>query len=154
MEKGLVLVTRPTGSGKSTTLAAIVDYANRRRRDHIVTIEDPLECQHRSRTCIVNHREVHRDTMSFGAALRGALREDPDIILVGDLLAINAIFVPLAEDPVDMLEARDRVVEIRARYIPSRVDGSPGETGRVFRRRRVRKREVHRRHSASRVAAL
>ncbi len=85
LEKGLVLITGPTGSGKSTTLAAIVDFANRRRRDHIVTIEDPVEFQHRSRTCIINHREVHRDTVSFAAALRGALREDPDIILVGEL---------------------------------------------------------------------
>ena len=85
LEKGLVLVTGPTGSGKSTTLAAIVDYANKHRRDHIITIEDPVEFQHRSRNCIINHREVHRDTKSFSAALRGALREDPDIILVGEL---------------------------------------------------------------------
>ncbi|MEM8885360.1 MAG: type IV pilus twitching motility protein PilT [Planctomycetota bacterium] len=91
MEKGLVLVTGPTGSGKSTTLAAIVDYANRRRRDHIVTIEDPIEFQHRSRTCIINHRELHRDTQSFSAALRGALREDPDIILVGELRDLDSI---------------------------------------------------------------
>jgi len=85
LPKGLVLVTGPTGSGKSTTLAAIVDYANRHRRDHIVTIEDPIEFQHRSRNCIINHREVHHHTRSFAAALRGALREDPDIILVGEL---------------------------------------------------------------------
>jgi len=85
LEKGLVLVTGPTGSGKSTTLAAIVDYANKHRRDHIVTIEDPIEFHHRSRTCIINHREVHHHTKSFTAALRGALREDPDIILVGEL---------------------------------------------------------------------
>ncbi|MHC4549439.1 MAG: type IV pilus twitching motility protein PilT [Planctomycetota bacterium] len=85
LEKGLVLVTGPTGSGKSTTLASIVDYANKHRRDHIVTIEDPIEFHHRSRNCIINHREVHRDTRSFSAALRGALREDPDIILVGEL---------------------------------------------------------------------
>jgi len=91
MEKGLVLVTGPTGSGKSTTLAAIVDYANRRRRDHIVTIEDPVEFQHRSRSCIINHRELHRDTQSFSAALRGALREDPDIILVGELRDLESI---------------------------------------------------------------
>ena len=91
LEKGMVLVTGPTGSGKSTTLAAIVDYANRRRRDHIVTIEDPVEFQHRSRTCIINHREVHRDTKSFSAALRGALREDPDIILVGELRDLETV---------------------------------------------------------------
>ncbi|MHC4952563.1 MAG: type IV pilus twitching motility protein PilT [Planctomycetota bacterium] len=91
MEKGLVLVTGPTGSGKSTTLASIVDYANRRRRDHIVTIEDPIEFQHRSRGCIINHRELHRDTESFSAALRSALREDPDIILVGELRDLESI---------------------------------------------------------------
>ena len=91
LEKGLVLVTGPTGSGKSTTLAAIVDYANKHRRDHIVTIEDPVEFQHRSRNCIINHREMHRDTISFAAALRGALREDPDIILVGELRDLETI---------------------------------------------------------------
>jgi len=85
LPKGLVLVTGPTGSGKSTTLAAVVDYANKHRRDHIITIEDPIEFQHRSRNCIINHREVHRHTVSFTAALRGALREDPDVILVGEL---------------------------------------------------------------------
>jgi len=91
LEKGLVLVTGPTGSGKSTTLASIVDYANKHRRDHIVTIEDPIEFQHRSRNCIINHREVHRDTKNFAAALRGALREDPDIILVGELRDLETI---------------------------------------------------------------
>ncbi len=91
LEKGLVLVTGPTGSGKSTTLAAIVDYANKHRRDHIVTIEDPIEFQHRSRNCIINHREMGRDTKSFAAALRGALREDPDIILVGELRDLETI---------------------------------------------------------------
>jgi twitching motility protein PilT len=91
LEKGLVLVTGPTGSGKSTTLAAIVDYANKHRRDHIVTIEDPIEFLHRSRSCIINHREVHRDTLNFAAALRGALREDPDIILVGELRDLETI---------------------------------------------------------------
>jgi twitching motility protein PilT len=85
MEKGLVLVTGPTGSGKSTTLAAIIDYANKHRRDHIVTIEDPVEFKHERINCNINHREVGEHTNSFAAALRGALREDPDIILVGEL---------------------------------------------------------------------
>jgi twitching motility protein PilT len=85
LEKGLVLVTGPTGSGKSTTLAAVVDYANKHRRDHIITVEDPIEFHHRSRNCIINHREVHHHTKSWAAALRGALREDPDIILVGEM---------------------------------------------------------------------
>src|SRR5512145_431594 len=84
LPRGLVLVTGPTGSGKSTTLAAIVDEANRLRKDHILTIEDPIEFVHESQSCIVNHREVGTHTKSFASALRGALREDPDIILVGE----------------------------------------------------------------------
>ena len=84
-EKGLVLVTGPTGSGKSTTLAAMVDYVNRNHNKHILTIEDPIEFVHTNNKCLVNQREVHRDTHSFKAALRSALREDPDVILVGEL---------------------------------------------------------------------
>ncbi|MCX7116987.1 MAG: type IV pilus twitching motility protein PilT [Legionellales bacterium] len=83
--KGLVLVTGPTGSGKSTTLAAMVDYINANRYDHILTVEDPIEFVHTSNKSLVNQREVHRDTHSFSAALRSALREDPDVILVGEL---------------------------------------------------------------------
>jgi twitching motility protein PilT len=85
MEKGLVLVTGPTGSGKSTTLAAMVDYANKNRRDHILTVEDPIEFKHGRINCIVNHREIGLHTDSFQKALRGALREDPDIIMVGEM---------------------------------------------------------------------
>jgi twitching motility protein PilT len=91
LPRGLVLVTGPTGSGKSTTLAAIVDVANRNRKDHIITIEDPIEFVHRSRGCIINHREVGIHTKSFSAALRGALREDPDIILVGEMRDLETI---------------------------------------------------------------
>jgi len=91
LPRGLVLVTGPTGSGKSTTLAAIIDEANRTRKDHIITIEDPVEFVHASQSCIVNHREVGRHTKSFTAALRGALREDPDIILVGELRDLETI---------------------------------------------------------------
>ena len=91
LPKGLVLVTGPTGSGKSTTLAAIVDEANKVRKDHILTIEDPLEFVHKSQGCLVNHREVGTHTMSFTAALRGALREDPDIILVGEMRDLETI---------------------------------------------------------------
>jgi twitching motility protein PilT len=83
--KGLVLVTGPTGSGKSTTLAAMIDYINANRYDHILTVEDPIEFVHTSNKALVNQREVHRDTHSFSAALRSALREDPDVILVGEL---------------------------------------------------------------------
>lgn len=91
LPKGLVLVTGPTGSGKSTTLAAIIDYANRNRKDHIITVEDPIEFVHKSQGCIVNHREVGSHTKSFSAALRGALREDPDIILVGEMRDLETI---------------------------------------------------------------
>ncbi len=91
LPRGLVLVTGPTGSGKSTTLAAIIDEANRTRKDHIITIEDPIEFVHKSQGCIVNHREVGLHTKTFSTALRGALREDPDIILVGELRDLETI---------------------------------------------------------------
>ena len=91
LPRGLVLVTGPTGSGKSTTLAAIIDQANRTRKDHIITVEDPIEFVHKSESCVVNHREVGSHTKSFSAALRGALREDPDIILVGEMRDLETI---------------------------------------------------------------
>ncbi len=91
LQKGLVVVTGPTGSGKSTTLAAMLDYANKNRRDHVITVEDPIEFVHESKNCLVNHREVGVHTKSFSAALRGALREDPDIILVGEMRDLETI---------------------------------------------------------------
>ena len=91
LPRGLVLVTGPTGSGKSTTLAAIIDVANSTRKDHIITVEDPIEFVHQSKGCIINHREVGIHTKSFSAALRGALREDPDIILVGEMRDLETI---------------------------------------------------------------
>ena len=91
LPRGLVVVTGPTGSGKSTTLAAIVDTANKTRKDHIITVEDPVEFVHRSQGCIVNHREVGLHTKTFSAALKGALREDPDIILVGEMRDLETI---------------------------------------------------------------
>ncbi|MBW2654655.1 MAG: type IV pilus twitching motility protein PilT [Deltaproteobacteria bacterium] len=91
LPRGLVLVTGPTGSGKSTTLAAIIDQANRNRKDHIITVEDPIEFVHRSQRSIVSHREVGSHTQTFSSALRGALREDPDIILVGELRDLETI---------------------------------------------------------------
>jgi twitching motility protein PilT len=93
--RGLVLVTGPTGSGKSTTLAAMMDYINDTRYEHILTIEDPIEFVHESKKCLVNQREVHRDTLGFNEALRSALREDPDIILVGELRDMETIRLAL-----------------------------------------------------------
>ena len=91
LPRGLVLVTGPTGCGKSTTLAAIIDEANRLRKDHIITIEDPIEFVHPSKNCIINQREVGIHTQTFSTALRGALREDPDIILVGEMRDLETI---------------------------------------------------------------
>ena len=123
LPRGLVLVTGPTGSGKSTTLAAIVDEANRLRKDHIVTIEDPIEFVHKSANCIINHREVGIHTKSFSAALRGALREDPDIIMVGEMrdLETTALAVEAASTghlvfatvhTTSAVKTVDRVIEV------------------------------------------
>ncbi|MEL7982300.1 type IV pilus twitching motility protein PilT [Vreelandella titanicae] len=95
LPRGLVLVTGPTGSGKSTTLAAMIDYINDHRYEHILTIEDPVEFVHVSKSCLINQREVHRDTHSFADALRSALREDPDVILVGELRDLETIRLAL-----------------------------------------------------------
>ena len=93
--RGLVCVTGPTGSGKSTTLAAMVDYINTNHYHHVLTIEDPIEFVHESKKCLINQREVHRDTHGFNEALRSALREDPDIILVGELRDLETIRLAL-----------------------------------------------------------
>ena len=95
LHKGMVLVTGPTGSGKSTTLAAMMDYVNKNKKSHIITVEDPVEFVHKSQSCIVNHREVGVHTKGFKSALRGALREDPDIILVGEMRDLETIELAL-----------------------------------------------------------
>ena len=123
LPKGLVLVTGPTGSGKSTTLAAILDECNKTRKDHILTIEDPIEFVHKSQQCIINHREVGTHTKSFTAALRGALREDPDIILVGELRDLETISLAMEASmtghlvfgtlhTMNAMKTVDRVVEV------------------------------------------
>ena len=95
LNKGLVVVTGPTGSGKSTTLCGMIDYINRTRKDHIITIEDPIEFVHENKLCAINQREVHNHTMSFKNALRAALREDPDIILVGEMRDLETVAIAI-----------------------------------------------------------
>jgi twitching motility protein PilT len=95
LNKGLVLVTGPTGSGKSTTLCAMIDHINRHRQDHIITIEDPIEFVHPNQKCLINQREVHTHTDSFKAALRAAMREDPDIVLVGELRDLETVAIAI-----------------------------------------------------------
>ena len=123
LPKGLVLVTGPTGSGKSTTLAAIVDEANKTRKDHILTIEDPIEFVHRSQKALINHREVGTHTKSFSAALRGALREDPDIIMVGEMRDLETIALAMEAamtghlvfgtlHTINAMKTVDRIIEI------------------------------------------
>src|SRR3989441_12693036 len=122
LNKGLVLITGPTGSGKSTTLAAMVDFSNKHRKDHIITIEDPIEFVHQSQSCLVNHREVGMHTKSFAAALRGALREDPTIIPAAGIGEIGTVHLwtpvaRLARLPFSALQTNnaaktlDRVIE-------------------------------------------
>ena len=123
LPKGLVLVTGPTGSGKSNTLAAILDECNRTRKHHVLTIEDPIEFVHKSQNCIINHREVGTHTKGFAAALRGALREDPDIILVGEMRDLETIALAMEASmtghlvfgtlhTMNAMKTVDRIIEI------------------------------------------
>ena len=125
-EKGLVLVTGPTGSGKSTTLAAMVDYVNRNHNKHILTIEDPIEFVHTNNKCLINQREVHRDTHSFKAALRSALREDPDVILVGELRDQETISLALTAAETGHLVFGTLHTSSAAKTIDRIIDVFPG----------------------------
>ncbi len=127
LHKGLVVVTGPTGSGKSTTLAAIVDYANKNRRDHIITVEDPIEFVHSSISCLINHREVGVHTKSFATALRGALREDPDIILVGELRDLETIELALTAASTGHLVFSTLHTQSAAKTVDRIIDVFPAE---------------------------
>ncbi|MGM0858151.1 MAG: type IV pilus twitching motility protein PilT [Pseudomonadota bacterium] len=127
LPRGLVLVTGPTGSGKSTTLAAMIDYINDHRFEHILTIEDPVEFVHASKRCLINQREVHRDTHSFAEALRSALREDPDVILVGELRDLETIRLALTAAETGHLVLGTLHTTSAAKTIDRIIDVFPGE---------------------------
>lgn len=124
---GIILVTGPTGSGKSTTLAAIINYINRTRYQHILTIEDPIEFVHDSDKCLINQREVHRDTQSFNNALRAALREDPDVILVGELRDLETIRLALSAAETGHLVFATLHTSSAAKTIDRVIDVFPAE---------------------------
>src|SRR6266511_4277994 len=127
LNRGLVVVTGPTGSGKSTTLAAMVDYVNKNRRDHVITVEDPIEFVHESKNCLVNHREVGVHTKSFSAALRGALREDPDIILVGEMRDLETIELALTAASTGHLVFGTLHTQSAAKTVDRIIDVFPAE---------------------------
>ncbi len=124
--RGIVLVTGPTGSGKSTTLAAMVDHKNKNEYGHILTIEDPIEFVHESKKCLVNQREVHRDTHGFSEALRSALREDPDTVLVGELRDLETIRLALTAAETGHLVFGTLHTSSAAKTIDRIVDVFPG----------------------------
>lgn len=125
--RGLVLVTGPTGSGKSTTLAAMVDHVNETRYGHILTVEDPIEFVHESKRCLINQREVHRDTQSFDNALRAALREDPDVILVGEMRDLETIRLALTAAETGHLVLGTLHTSSAAKTVDRIVDVFPAE---------------------------
>ena len=161
LERGLVLVTGPTGSGKSTTLAAMIHHAHRNRRCHIITIEDPIEFVHQAGQSLINQREVGRDTKSFKAALRGALREDPDIILVGEMRDYETIALALeaAETghlvlstlhTVSAVKTVDRIIEVFPEEMQAQVRTSFADSMRAI----ISQTLLKRTDEKGRVAAL
>lgn len=133
MPRGLVLVTGPTGSGKSTTLAAMVDFINRNQYAHILTIEDPIEFVHQPMRCLINQREVHRDTLSFSNALRSALREDPDVILVGELRDLETIRLALTAAETGHLVFGTLHTSSAAKTVDRIIDAFPAEEKQMVR---------------------
>ena len=131
--RSLVFVTGPTGSGKSTTLAAMLNHINENKHEHILTIEDPIEFVHESKKCLVNQREVHRDTQSFSNALRAALREDPDIILVGELRDLETIRLALTAAETGHLVFGTLHTSSAAKTIDRIIDVFPGEEKQLVR---------------------
>lgn len=131
--RGIVLVTGPTGSGKSTTLAAMIDYINSNRFDHILTVEDPIEFVHQSKKCLINQREVHRDTRGFNEALRSALREDPDVILVGEMRDLETIRLALSAAETGHLVFGTLHTTSAAKTIDRVVDVFPAEEKEMVR---------------------
>src|SRR5712675_2630839 len=127
LKKGLVLVTGPTGSGKSTTLAAMIDYSNLHRQDHIITVEDPIEFVHKSQQSLINHREVGVHTKSFASALRGALREDPDIILVGEMRDLETIELAMVAASTGHLVFGTLHTPSAAKTVDRMIDVFPGD---------------------------
>jgi len=127
LNRGLIVVTGPTGSGKSTTLAAMVDYCNKNRKDHIITVEDPIEFVHESKNCLVNHREVGVHTKSFAAALRDALREDPDIILIGEMRDLETIELALTAASTGHLVFGTLHTQSAAKTVDRIIDVFPAE---------------------------
>ena len=125
--QGLILVTGPAGSGKTTTLGAMIDYLNEQRLEHIITVEDPIEIVHANKDCIVNQREVHRHTEGFGVALRAALREDPDIILVGEMRDLETISMAITSAETGHLVLGTLHTATAARTINRLVDVFPPE---------------------------
>jgi len=131
--RGLVLVTGPTGSGKSTTLAAMIDYINDTKPDHILTIEDPIEFVHESKKSLINQREVHRDTLGFSQALRSALREDPDVILLGEMRDLETIRLALTAAETGHLVFGTLHTSSAAKTVDRIVDVFPGEEKEMVR---------------------